>query len=63
VFDENLPQLKTRTLARLEQSLRTSLEEVKRARTARRQSFWSEALRYTASAALLCLGFTALSRS
>jgi len=63
VFDENLPQLKTRTLARLEQSLRTSLEEQKRARTARRQSFWSEALRYTASAALLCLGFTALSRS
>jgi hypothetical protein len=33
VFDENLPQLKTRTLARLEQSLRTSLEEQKRART------------------------------
>jgi hypothetical protein len=62
-FDENLIQLKTRTLASLEQSLRTSLEELKRARSARRQSFWSEALRHTASAALLCLGFTALSRS
>jgi hypothetical protein len=61
-FDEPLSQLKTKTLASLDQSIRSALEKLELARPARRQSFWSEALRQTASAVLLCLGLLAVSR-